>query len=156
MPRAVRRLSVLSGIALSAILGGPIAVAQASDNSMRTTLNSYSQKIVNDENAVKAGLNGYPQGKVAPLVRALNHEVSDLHKLKAKLAHESASSARGSKAKTDIVKGLSLIATAYESLRTDVQAAQGGPVPSAQVNAAVNTDKKGRSKLLAGLKLLSP
>ena len=156
MPRAVRRLSVLSGVALSAILGGPLAVAQASDNLLRTTLNSYAPKIVKDENAVKAGLNGYPQGKVKPLVRALNHEVSDLHKLKSKLVHESASSGRGSKAKTDIVKGLGLIATAYGSLRMDVQAAHGGPVPSAQVNAAVKTDKKGRSKLLAGLKLLSP
>jgi hypothetical protein len=155
VPRAVRRLSVLSGVALSAILGGPLAVAQASDNSLRTTLNSYAPKIVKDENAVKAGLNGYPQGKVEPLVRALNHEVSDLHKLKSKLALESASSARGSKAKTDIVKGLGLIAKAYGSLRKDVQTAHGGPVPSAQVNAAVNTDKKGRSKLLAGLKLLS-
>ncbi len=154
MPRAVRRLSVLSGVALSAILGGPLAVAQASDNSLRTTLNRYAPKIVKDENAVSAGINGYPQGKVTPLVHALNHEVSDLHKLKSKLAHESASSARGAEAKSDIVKGYGLIAKAYVSFRKAVQAADGGPVPSAPVNAAVKTRNKGRSKLLAGLKLL--
>ena len=154
MPRSVRRFSLLSGVALCAILGGPIAVAQASDNTLRATINSFAPKIVKDENAVKKGLAGYPHGKVKPLVRALNHEVGDLHSLKRKLSHEHASSAAGRKAKTDIVKGLGLIASAYGALRKDVQAANGGPVPAAQVNAAVNTDKKGRKKYLAGLKLL--
>lgn len=154
MPRVIRRCSLLSGVALCAVLGGPIALAQASDNTLRATLNSFAPKIVRDENAVKNGLIGYPQGRVKPLVHALTHEVSDLHSLKRKLAHDSASSASGAKAKADIVRGLGLIATAYGALRRDVQNAHGGPVPRSQVTAAVNTDKKGRAKLLAGLKLL--
>ena len=154
MPRAFRRCSVLSGVALCAVLLGPVAIAQASDNTLRSTLNTYAPKIQRDENAVKNGLIGYPQGKVRPLLRALNHEVGDLHALRNKLSHESASSAKGRKAKTDIVKGLTLIANAYGALRKAVQAAHGGPVPKAKVNAAVATDKKGRTKLLAGLHLL--
>jgi hypothetical protein len=154
VPRSVRRFTLLSGVALCGIFAGPIAVAQASDNSLRTTLNSYAHKIVNDENAVRNGLNGYPQGRVKPLVHALTHEIGDLHSLKSKLAHESASSAAGAKGKKDIVKGLTLIANAYGALRHDVQVANGGPVPASEVNAAVSTDKKGRKKLLAGLKLL--
>lgn len=155
MPSAIRRISVLSGVALCAVLIGPVAVAQASDNTLRATLNNYAPKISKDENAVKNGLIGYPQGKVRPLVRALNHEVGDLHALRNKLKNESASSAVGRKGKTDIVKGLSLIAKAYGALRTAVQAAHGGPVPKSAVNAAVATDKKGRQKLLAGLHLLA-
>jgi hypothetical protein len=155
VPRAIRRCSVLSGLALCAILAGPVALAQASDNTLRGTLNAFAPKIVKDENAVRNGLIGYPQGKVRPLVRALNHEVSDLHKLKNKLTHEKASSRRGRKAKNSIVKGLSLIASAYGALRSDVQAAHGGPVPRSQVNAAIATDKKGRKKLIAGLNLLA-
>lgn len=154
MVRAIRRYSLLSGVALCAVLASPIAAAQASDNTLRQTLNQYAPKIVKDETAVKNGLAGYPQGKVKPLVRALNHEVSDLHTLKAKLTGESASSASGRKAKKEIVKGLGLIASAYGALRGDVQAAHGGAVSTAKVNAAVNTDKKGRTKLLAGLHLL--
>ena len=154
MPRAIRRCSVLSGVALCAVLLGPVAIAQASDNTLRSTLNTYAPKIQRDENAVKNGLIGYPQGKVRPLLRALNHEVGDLHALRNKLSNESASSAKGRKAKTDIVKGLTLIANAYGALRKAVQAAHGGPVPKAKVNAAVATDKKGRTKLLAGLHLL--
>ena len=98
---------------------------------------------------------GYPTGGVTPLTRALSHEVRDLNALKSKLARESASSATGAKAKTNIVKGLGLIASAYAGLREDVLAANGAPVPAAEVSAAVNTDKAGRKKLLAGLKLLA-
>lgn len=154
MPRGVRRFSLLSGVALCAVLGGPLALAQASDNTIKQTLNSFAPKIVKDENAVKKGLAGYPKGKVRPLTHALKHEVGDLHALKSQLSHESASSASGAKAKTDIIKGLGLIASAYGTLRKDVLAAHGGPVPAAKVNAAVSTDKKGRTKFLAGLKLL--
>jgi hypothetical protein len=155
VPRGIRRCSVLSGVALCAVLAGPIAVAQASDNSLRATLNSFASKIVKDENAVHNGLIGYPQGRVRPLVRALSHEVSDLHSLKRKLARDSASSAKGAKARADIIKGLGLIASAYGALLKDVRAAHGGPVPASKVNAAVKTDKKGRKNLLAGLHLLA-
>jgi hypothetical protein len=155
VPSAIRRFSVLSGVALCAVLVGPVAIAQASDNTLRGTLNAFAPKISKDENAVRNGLIGYPQGKVRPLVRALTHEVGDLHALRNKLNHEKASSAKGKKAKTDIVRGLSLIANAYGALRTAVKAAHGGPVPKAKVNAAVATDKKGRKKLLAGLHLLA-
>jgi hypothetical protein len=153
--RAIRRSSVLAGVALCAALVGPIAVAQASDNTLRVTLNQFAPKIVKDENAVRNGLIGYPKGKVRPLLRALNHEESDLHALRNKLVRDTASSAKGRKGKTDIVKGLSLIASAYGTLRRAVQAAHGGAVPTSKVNAAIATDKNGRKKLLAGLHLLS-
>jgi hypothetical protein len=154
LPRSVRRRWALSGAVLCAVLAGPVAIAQASDNDIRTTLNAYAPKIVKDETAVKTGLSEYPKGHPKPLERALRHEVSDLHALKKALAHESASSAKGRKGKKEIVKGLELIASAYSSLRADVLAVHGGAVPASQVNAAVATDKKGRKKLIAGLGLL--
>jgi hypothetical protein len=154
VPSSVRRRLVVLGIVVLGALAGPVAVAQATDNDLRTTLNQYSPKIVKDENAVKHGLAEYPKGKSRPLTRALKHEVSDLHALKSALSHESASSSKGKKAKKDIIKGLGLIASAYTALRHDVLAVHGGAVPASQVNAAVATDKRGRTKLLAGLKLL--
>ncbi len=155
MSRTVRRNSIWLGLVMCACLAGPVAVAQANDNTLRATINQWGPKIVKDETAVENGLAGYPHGKVKPLVRALNHEVSDLHRLKHKLHSESASSGRGRKGKNDITKGLGLIATAYGALSTDVQQAHGGPVSAAKVNAAISTDKKGRAKLKKGLALLS-
>ncbi|MBV9605879.1 MAG: hypothetical protein JO027_12250 [Solirubrobacterales bacterium] len=155
MPREIRRCSLLTGLALCAVLVGGVGVAQASDNTLRLTLNSYSTKIVKDENAVSNGLLvQYPKGHWKVLTRALKHEVGDLQALTGKLKHQSASSSRGRKAKADIVKGLSLIAEAYGALRKDVLAVHGGAVPASTVNAAIATDKKGRKKLKTGLKLL--
>jgi len=156
VPRSVRRRGVLLAAVMCAALAGPVAAAQASDNDLRNTLNTYSPKIVKDENAVKKGLAEYPKGKSKPLIRALTHEVADLHALRKALSQESASTAKGAKAKKDIVEGLGLIASAYSALKRDVQAAHGGKVPGTEVDAAVATDKKGRTKLLAGLKLLEP
>ena len=154
MPRGVRRFSMLLGVALCAVLGGAIAVAQASDTTLQQTLNSFGPKIVNDEGAVKKGLEGYPEGQIRPLTRALQHEVGDLHALTSRLSGESASSAAGAEAKTEIIKGLGLIASAYTALRQDVLAVHGGPVPAAKVTAAVSRDKQGRKKFQSGLKLL--
>ena len=154
MPRSVRRRLVLMGVAASAVLGGPVAVAQASDNTIKATLNQYAPKIARDEIAIKNGIAGYARGKVKPLLRALNAEVGTLHIMNFKLRHESASSSTGRKAKGDIVAGVKLIAGAYTDLRNGVKAANGGPVPASLVNSAVHKDKRGRTKLLAGLKLL--
>ena len=123
------------------------------DDSLRATLNSFGPKIVKDENAVKKGLAGYP-GTARGLTRALQHEVGDLRALKSQLSNESASSATGATAKTDIIQGLGLIASAYTALRNDVLTAHGGAVPAAKVTAAVNRVTEGRKKLHAGLKLL--
>jgi hypothetical protein len=156
VPRAIRRFSVLSGVALCAVLIGPVAIAQASDNTLRLTLNSYATKITNDEAAVKNGIDvQYPRGRWKALTRALKHEVGDLHSLTGKLKGERASTRRGAKAKKEIVHGLNLIASAYAALRRDVLAVRGGAVPTSQVNAAIATDHKGRKKLKAGLKLLA-
>jgi hypothetical protein len=147
---------VLSGLALCALLVGPLTAAHATDNTLRLTLNSYAKRIQNDELAIKNGIDvQYPLGHWKKLTRAIKHEVGDLRSLKRKLVPERASTARGRKAKKEIVKGLSLIASAYESLRQDILAVHGGAVPASQVNAAIAIDKKGRKKLKAGIKLLS-
>jgi hypothetical protein len=152
--RTVRRYSLVAGVALFALMVGPVAAAQASNATIVATLNQWGPKIVKDENAVAKGLKGYPQGKAKPLVKALNHEVSDLHRLNHTLRGESASTKAGRKGKNKVTKGLGLIATAYASLSRDVKQANGGPVAASKVNAAVATDKKGRKDLKAGLKLL--
>ena len=36
-------------MALCAVLGGPVAIAQASDNTLAGTLNTYATKIIKDE-----------------------------------------------------------------------------------------------------------
>ena len=147
---------MLSGVALCAVLVGPVAIAQASDNTLGGRSTAMPPRSPTTKHAVKNGIDvQYPRGHWKVLTRALKHEVGDLHSLTGKLGRERASTRRGAKAKKEIVRGLSLIANAYAALRRDVLAVSGGAVPASQVNAAIATDQKGRKKLKAGLHLLS-
>ena len=163
MPRGVRRFSLLSGVALCAILGGPIAVAQASDNTIKNTLNRFAPIICaretasglctkGEEAAVTSGLKGYP-GSEKRLARALGREVATLQTLKRSHQRIGFLGCR--------LRGEEGHRQGAQPDRVRVQhAAQArarcarGPVPAAQVNAAVKTDKQGRKKFLAGLNLL--
>jgi hypothetical protein len=142
-------------MATCAVLGGPVGVAQASDNTLRATLNTYAPIIVKDERAVKHGLSVYPQGHPWVLTRALKHEVFDLHTLQFKLLQETPSTVAGATAKAEIVTGLGLIAKAYKAFRHDILVVHGGAVSPTAVAAAVRTRNNGHGKLVAGLKLLS-
>lgn len=157
MPHFVRRCSALSVVGTCAVLAGPMSSAQASDNAIRATLTSYNAKILHDEAAVLNGIATYQKNsQSAPLVKALSHEVSDLRKLKGKLSRETGSTARGRRGKADVAAGLGLIAKSYGTLARDFTGASASnPVPRAELLAALATDKKGRAKIKAGVKLLS-
>jgi hypothetical protein len=157
MNRRLRRSPVLSAIAVCAILAGPVAAVQASDSSVRATIDAYNGRIAKDEARIVTTAAIYNKThRPMPLVTALNHEVGDLRALQGKLAHESATTTRGRNGKNDVVKGLGLIATGYTALAKDVRAAGAQrPVSAAQVSAARSADRKGHNLVVAGLKLLS-
>jgi hypothetical protein len=138
---------------LFGVIGGIVTAARADDNDLRGTLTTDVPNIVKDERTLKDALPEYAHGRAKPLVRALNHEVADLDALRLHLRRESASSARGAKAKSLVVKGLGLMASAYTRLREDVQAAHDGPILLAEVKVAVTMRTRGRTKLLAGARL---
>jgi hypothetical protein len=140
-------------VTLFGALGMLGTVAHANDNALRGTFTNDAPKIVKDEQALKKALAKYAHGHARPLVRALHHEVVDLDTLRSQLKREAASSVPGARAKSLVITGLRLMASAYAQLRIDIQAAHGGPVSQAQVNVAVSMRTRGRTKLLAGAKL---
>ena len=156
MFRSVRYWLIPAAIACCGALAGPVAVAQASDATIANTFATANTKLNNDEGKVASAINAYKStGRAAPVVKALRHEVGDIRTLNQKIKSESASSATGRTAKADITNGLSMIGNAYATLATDIQKARAGnPVPKSTVNATVNSDKKGRAKVIKGLKLL--
>ena len=146
MRAVVRRFSVLSCVTLFGVVGGIVTVARANDNDVRGTLTKDVPNIIKDEQTLKHALPKYAHGQAKPLVRALNREVADLDTMRSQLKRESASSARGAKAKSLVINGLGLIASAYTRLHKDVQAAHDGPVPAAEVKVAVSMRTRGRTK----------
>jgi hypothetical protein len=156
MHRFARRGPLLSSIAACAMLAGPVAGAQASDSTVRSTIGAYNGRIAQDEARIVNTAATYDKTRNAtPLIDALNHEVRDLRALKGKLTRQSGSTARGRRGRSDVVKGLGLIATGYTALARDVRAASAQkPVTTGEVNAARTADRRGHNLVVTGLKLL--
>ena len=73
-------------------LAGPVATASASDNSIRAAINHYGPTVNADEHAIAATERGFKHNRhAAPVVVALRHEVSDLHRFVGALRSQSPS-----------------------------------------------------------------
>ncbi len=138
------------------LCAAPVSAAQASDAGIAATFVAANPHIASDEAAVAKAVKAYNHNHQArPVVRALGHEVGDLRRLARAIGHQRASTGRGRRAKAEIIKGLSLIAGGYSALASDVEKAHAGdPVPSSAVPAAKARARRGRAKLVAGLRLL--
>jgi hypothetical protein len=89
------------------------------------------------------------------LIKAIKGQSKTLTALEAKRSSQPASSANGTKGKSDIVKGLRLIIGSNTTLAKELyQSAHHAPVSKAKVKAANAADTKGNRDLNAGSKLL--
>jgi hypothetical protein len=147
---------ILVAVGACGVLWGPVGVAQASNASIRAAFVAANPHLNADERAVANAVKAYRRDRRAhPVIAALRHEVRDIRALNRVIKGQVASTRRGRRAKADITKGLALIAGAYAALATDIQKAHAGhPVPASRINATVASDRRGRAKLLAGLRLL--
>ena len=92
MHRSVHRRWLLSAIVVGAMLAGPVAGAQASDSTVRATIDAYNTRVAKDEARIVDTAATYDKTRNAtPLVNALHREVRDLRALKAQLGRESGS-----------------------------------------------------------------
>jgi hypothetical protein len=137
-------------------LSWPVAVAQASNASIVATFNAANGHLNRDEASIRKAVAAYKRDKrPGPVIAALRHEVRDIRNLNRAIKHESASTAKGRRGKADITKGLTLIANSYATLANEIhQAHSGHPVPPSAVAATQQTANRGRTKLIAGLRLL--
>jgi hypothetical protein len=151
-----RKWLIVATLASCAALAGPIAAAQASNAGIVSTFRAANPHLNADEAAVKSAVKAYKRDRRAGrVIRALRHEVRDIRALNRSLKHQRASTRKGRRGKAQLTRGLTLIGNAYAALANDIQKARAGhPVPAATINATVASDRKGRAKLLAGLRLL--
>jgi hypothetical protein len=154
--RFARRWSIVAAIAACCALAGPIAAARASDARIAATFAAASRHLNADEAAVAKAVKRYRRsGRVRPVIAVLRHEVRDIRAVRRAINRQSASTRKGRRGKADVISGLSLIASAYAALATDIQKAHAGhPVPASRLRVTVARDRRGRAKLLAGLRLL--
>jgi hypothetical protein len=143
-------------IGACAALLGPVGAAQASDTSIASTFAAASRRLNADEAAVAKAVKRYRRdGRVRPVIAVLRREVRDIRAVRRRINRQSASTRKGRRGKGDVISGLSLIASAYAVLASDIQKAHAGhPVSASRLRVTVDRDRRGRAKLLAGLRLL--
>jgi hypothetical protein len=137
-------------------VAGPVAAADASDATLRSTIKTAVPKIEKSQAKLIDGLTAYQKThNPTALIKAIKGQSRTLSALETKLSQESASSANGTKGKTDIVKGLGLIIGSNTTLAKELQqSAHHAPVSKAKLKAATKADTRGNRDLNAGSKLL--
>lgn len=156
MSRRFRRTSLVSSLAACAAVAGPVAAAQASDATLRSTVTRALPAIARSQTKILNGLSTLDRThKAAALIKAINTQDKTLTTLETKLTGEAPSSAAGTKGKADIIAGLKLIVSSNHTVTKELKkASRKQAVSTAQLKAADNAEKAGNRKLNAGAKLL--
>jgi hypothetical protein len=147
---------IIAAIASCGALAGPVGTAQAGNRTIVRTFRAANRHLNADEAAVTRTVTAYRRNhRARPVIAALHREVRDIRTVRRAINHEHASTRKGRQGKADVIAGLSLIASAYAALATDINNAHvGHPVSRSKINAAVARAERGRAKLLTGLELL--
>ncbi len=156
MSRRFRHTAGTAALLTCAAVAGPVAAAQASDATIRSTLKTAVPKIEKSQAKLINGLAAYQRThNPTVLIKAINAQSKTLRALETKVSGQPASSAAGTKGKSDIVKGLRLIVGSNTTLAKELQlSAHHAPVSKAKLKAATTADEKGNRDLNAGTKLL--
>lgn len=117
--RNVRRRTVAPILLLSIAVmsAGFAASAGASNASIKQVLKSALPQIVEEEGRVVTALDEYKKtGNLAPVDEAVNKNVALLKEIRAKIAKQHASNAKGRRGKAKLERGLKRVARAYKKL----------------------------------------
>jgi hypothetical protein len=150
-----RMAPMLAVVGCFAVAGPIVATASASDNSIIGVVNHWSPVVQRDEHQIARTEQAFKKHRqAAPVVAALNNEVSDLHAFVSQLKAQSASSRNGGKGRDDVAAGSTLIASSYSKFASELKKAGSTGLSQAQINANRKIALAGHKKIVAGITLL--
>lgn len=153
--RVVTRAAVFT-LALCCVTLAQAATAAASSKSIKAAIVSYGPRIEASEEAVTKAVNEYNASKDPTGVEAaLGKAAAVLSSLRAKVAHQSAATARVKRARAKIVNGLHVIAGGYKLLsKAYAEKAASPEAANKDAAHAVALVKSGKRELNQGASLL--
>jgi len=151
-----RRVALVCVAVLCGMLTLPVTGASANDASIKTVLKSYLPKVLESEGNVVTALGEYKRtGNPAGFQAAMSNAITVLQALKSKIAAQSATSRRVTRAKSKLEKGLQGVIAAYTALKTAVGEKTASPTAAkAEAKKALRSLKRGQKQLSQGVRLL--
>ncbi len=150
---AVRLVTVV--LAASAMIGGPIAAAHASDTTIKLTLLHAAPGLHRSDLRLRAAFARYAQThRAGPVVRAIRAQDRDLSALQSKVRRTAASTRNGSRARRDIVSGLGYILRSNYAVNAHLRRHGAAGLSPSQLRTAQRLARRGDALYRRGIKLL--
>jgi hypothetical protein len=142
-------------LAAAAMIGGPIAAANASDTTIKLALVRAAPGLRRSDLRLKAAFERYATThRASPVIRAIRAQDRDLSALRTKVRRSSASTTDGSRARRDIVAGLGLILRSNYGVNTHLRRQGAAGLSPTQLRAAERLARRGNRLYRRGIKLL--
>jgi hypothetical protein len=153
--RAIVRIAI-AVLAVSAMIGGPIAAANASDLTIKLALLHAAPGLRHSQARIARALGGYKNTRrAAPVIRAIRAQDRELTALRTKVRRAAPSTSTGASARRELIEGLGLILRSNYVVDTALR--RQGPVglTPGQTRRAVRLARRGDRLYRRGVMLLA-
>jgi hypothetical protein len=142
-------------LAAGAMIGGPIAAANASDTTIKLALLHATPGLNRSGLRLRAALARYERThRASPVIRAIRAQDRDLSALQTKVRRSSASSTNGSRARRDILLGLGDILRSNYGVNGHLRRQGSVGLSPSQLRTAQRLARRGDTLYRRGIKLL--
>ncbi len=151
---AVRTAAV--ALAMSAMIGGPVAAASASNFTIKLAVVRASPGLRHRQTRLRRALRRYKAShRAAPVIRAIRAQDRDLSALRSKVRRSSASSRVGARARREIITGLGLVLRSNYAVSTDLRRRGPFGLTPTQARRAARLATRGDALYRRGVLLLA-
>lgn len=153
--RLVLRI-VVAMLAASAMIGGPIAAASASDLTIKIALVRVAPRLRHSQTRLRRALRHYKvTRRAARVIRAIRAQDRDLYALRTRIRRTSTSSSTGTVARRDIVRGLGLVLKSNREVGAELRRQGPYGLSPRQVRRATRLATRGNRLYRRGVLLLA-
>lgn len=148
-------LSAVAVLAAAAMVGGPIAAANASNLTIKLALVRATPGLRRSDQRIKVALARYATThRAGPVIRAVRAQDRDLSALRTKMRRSSASTSTGARAQRDIIKGLGLVLRSNYQVNRDLRRQANVGLSPTQIRRAQRLARRGNVLFRRGVRLL--
>ncbi len=148
--------ALVATLAAGAMVGGPVAVASASDMMIKSEIVHAGPRLHRDGLRILAAFKRYSRThRAGPVVRAIRAQDTDYLRLRTRLDRTSASTHNGTLGKREIVHGMTLIVRSNRTIADALHRHGNVGLTPTEFKRAERLSKRGDRYIQRGVRLLN-